>query len=222
MLLPGQEIIDSDWLVQGGLVAGGLNLLLVLLPDLSFSLIRIWVVAASFLGLRKRPRAWGVVYDSVTKRPLDPVYLSLLDEGQKEIASTITSLDGRYGFLVPPGVYTLLVKKTHYRFPSNRLLGLESDVLYSDLYFGGQITVGVNGLMTKNIPLDPLAFDWNQFAKRDKRLLRFYARASALEARLISWFFTIGFFASIILLFLSYDLLNIAIALLYIGVGIIH
>lgn len=212
----------SSLLVPGGLLAGVVNLLLAMLPDFYLSLIRIWITIASFLGLRKKPPAWGVVYDSVTKRPLDPVYVSLYDAAGREIASTITSLDGRYGFLVPPGNYQIKAEKTHYRFPSRRLFGLDSDILYSGLYFGGPLTVTREGLVAHNIPLDPLAFDWNQFAKKDRKLLRFYARLSALQTRLVSWFFSVGFFASVVLLFLSYNPLNIAIALLYIGVGIIH
>ncbi len=222
IMAAGPELVESTLIIKGGLLAGLLNLALTMGPDFYLSFIRIWVTIASFLGLRKKPRAWGVVYDSVTKRPLDPAYVSLYSGSGREIASTITSLDGRYGFLVPPGTYSLKVEKTHYHFPSKRLLGLDSDVLYSDLYFGGPIEVDERGLMVKNIPLDPLAFDWNQFAKKDRQLLRFYARISAWQARLISWFFTVGFFASVILLFLSYEPVNIAIALLYVAVGIVH
>lgn len=221
-MVPGPEIVDSGLLAKGGLLAGLLNLVVVMGPDFYLSFIRVWVTVASFLGLHKQPRAWGVVYDSVTKRPLDPAYVSLFDETGRELASTITSIDGRYGFLVPPGAYTLKVERTHYHFPSKRLLGLESDVLYSDLYFGGPITVDEQGLVLHNIPLDPLAFDWNEFAKKDRKLLRFYARISALQGRLISWFFIVGFCASIILPFISRQPVNIAIALLYIAIGIVQ
>jgi hypothetical protein len=55
-------------------------------------------------GLKKKAPPWGVVYDSVTKRPLDPAYVVLKNLQGKQIASAITDLDGRYGFLVEPGV----------------------------------------------------------------------------------------------------------------------
>lgn len=195
---------------------------MVMLPDLSLSFLRIWITVASFLGLRKKPHAWGVTYDSVTKRPIDPVYLTLIDSSGQEVGNTISGLDGRYGFLVPPGTYEIKVNKTHYEFPSKRLAGRRADIVYSDLYFGGLVNVERDGLVVKNIPLDPLGFDWNQFAKSDKRLLRFYRQINALQAKIANWFFTFGFIVSVALLFLSYQPLNIAIAVLYSLVGVVY
>lgn len=215
--------ILSDAVVPGGLLAGVVNVLVTMSPDLYLSFIRIWITLASFLGLRKKPHAWGVTYDSVTKRPIDPVYLSLCDaESGKELASAISGLDGRYGFLASPGTYEIRVNKTHYQFPSERLRGSDSDIIYSNLYFGGAITIDSDGLITKNIPLDPVGFDWNQFAKSNKSILKFYGHLSALQGKLTNWFFTFGFLVSVALLFWSYQPFNIAIALLYTVVGVTY
>jgi hypothetical protein len=80
---------------------------------------RVFGLIAEGLGLRKKRRPWGTVYDSVTKRPLDPAYVTLIDtETGKSVASAITDLDGRYGFLVAPGKYRITTQKTNYEFPS--------------------------------------------------------------------------------------------------------
>ena len=56
-----------------------------------------------------------MVYDSVTKRPLDPAYV-VVREGADD-RNAITDLDGRYGFFLKAGQYTLFANKTHYEFP---------------------------------------------------------------------------------------------------------
>jgi uncharacterized membrane protein len=55
-------------------------------------------ILLTFLLARKKMR--GVVYDSKTKEPLDPAYVSVIDmtTGQ-EIVNMITDMEGRYGFV---------------------------------------------------------------------------------------------------------------------------
>jgi hypothetical protein len=222
-MIATSTVVLSDAFVPGGLLAGVLNVLVTMSPDLSLSFLRIWITLASFLGLRKKPHAWGVTFDSVTKRPIDPVYLSLCEvESGKVLANTVSGLDGRYGFLALPGTYEIKVDKTHYQFPSERLRGFAADIIYSDLYFGGPVTIDNAGLIIKNIPLDPLGFDWNQFAKSNKSILKFYGHLSALEGKIMNVFFTFGFLISVALLFLSYQPLNIVIAILYTVVGVTY
>jgi len=145
------------------------------------------------LGLKKRNRPWGIVYDSVTKQPLDPAYVILLDLAGNEVTTSITDIDGRYGFLVPAGQYTMIAHKTNYEFPSRKLAGHESDELYTDLYESGIIIVAEGGVITKNIPMDPLNFDWNEFAKRDQKLMKFYSTRDIWITRFTNILFYFGF-----------------------------
>jgi hypothetical protein len=156
--------------------------------------LRFLGIVMTALGLKKRTLPWGVVYDSVTKQPLDPAYVVLRDLQGQDAASAVTDLDGRYGFLVQPGSYTIVANKTNYAFPSQKLAGKFQDETYGNLYFGGPLDIQKAGeVITKNIPLDPVKFDWNEFAKRNKRFMKFYSRWDAFLRRITDVFFVVGF-----------------------------
>jgi len=163
------------------------------LADPAVFLFKLWGALLSLLGIKKRSKPWGTVYDSVTKQPLDPAYVLLTDGAGKEIATDITDLDGRFGFLLPLGTYYMTANKTHYEFPSKRLAGKNYDEVYSNLYFGGPLQVtGPYNALIQNIPMDSTGFDWNEFAKKDQKLMKFYSRHDLLIARITNIFFIIG------------------------------
>ena len=183
--------------------------------------LRLWSLLLGFLGLRRKP--WGTVYDSVTKQPIDPAYVVLSDLAGTEMGTSITDLDGRYGFLVKPGQYRLTANKTNYKFPSEKLRGYTSDELYNDLYFGEVITIDHEGqVIAKNIPLDSITFDWNEFAKREQKLMRFYSGRSKTIKRIATWFFYIGFVLATIAFITSPVLYNTVIFSLYIIIAILR
>jgi len=181
-------------------------------------ILRLSGIFLTAVGIRKRVKPWGVVYDSVTKQPLDPAYVTLKDSKGKDIASAITDLDGRYGFLVSPGVYQLSASKTNYDFPSQKLAGRVRDEFYNDLYFGGSVEVkeGREAII-KNIPMDPLKFDWNEFAKKDKKLMKFYSRFDMVLRKIIDLFFVVGFFVAIVAYFAAPYPYNLIILIVYLA-----
>jgi hypothetical protein len=133
--------------------------------DVRLAVRQLWGV---LLPRRKRIiEPWGTVYDSHTKHPLDPAYVSLRDaRTKKEVAGVVTDLAGRYGFHVVPGDYYVVASKTHYVFPSGELAGRSSDIVYDNLYFGEQITVpGSGSVIVRNVPMDALGLDWNEEEK---------------------------------------------------------
>src|SRR3989344_7186884 len=94
-----------------------------------FSNLGLWVAGLLnsflvFFQLREKRRFWGVVYDSVSKQPLDPVKVSLIyvDTGVVE-SSGITDLEGRYGFLARPGKFKIFAQRSNYIFPSQKIKG---------------------------------------------------------------------------------------------------
>ena len=179
--------------------------------------IRIWSLISSVLGLRRRTRPWGTVYDSVTKQPLDPAYVVLQDMNGEEISMSITDLDGRYGFLTQPGKYQLVANKTNYEFPSKKLAGKKSDELYDELYFGGGVEADARGVIIKNIPLDPIGFDWNEFAKEDMKVMSFYKKRDLLFARINKALFGFGFLVSVVVLFVAPAPYNTIIFVAYVA-----
>ncbi|MEK7080538.1 MAG: hypothetical protein AAB925_01760 [Patescibacteria group bacterium] len=184
--------------------------------EILLALARLFGLFFAAIGLRKRIKPWGVVYDSVTKQPIDPAYVVLKDLQGKTISSAITDLDGRYGFMAGPGVYQMSVNKTNYIFPSQKLLGRPNDEFYNDLYFGESLEIKQNGdTIIKNIPMDPLKFDWNEFAKKDKRLMKFYSRLDIILRQIFDLFFVIGFIAAIIAYFSAPYPYNLIILLIY-------
>ncbi len=191
--------------------------------ELALAPFRIWTLLLTFLGLKRRFKPWGTVYDSITKQPLDPAYVVLVDENGKEVSSSITDLDGRYGFLLQAGKYKMIANKTNYKFPSDRLAGRFSDELYSNLYFGETIDIPTTGaLIIKSIPMDPVKFDWNEFAKKNKKLMRFYSRFDYVFAKIASVLFAVGFVIAVIALFIAPQPYNIITFALYVALLILR
>ncbi|MBP6931705.1 MAG: carboxypeptidase regulatory-like domain-containing protein, partial [Candidatus Pacebacteria bacterium] len=159
---------------------------------------------------------WGTVYDSVTKQPLDPVYVVLLDKNNKEVSTAITDMDGRFGFLVPSGTYRISVKKNNYIFPSLKLKGRDTDGVYDNLYFGDDMFIEQGKIITKNIPMDPERFDWNEFTKKDKNLLKFNSPYAWILSVVSNFLFYAGFLLAIFLLVVNgFNLYNIVVISFY-------
>jgi len=160
--------------------------------------IRMWGIALVSFGIRKRGRPWGTVYDSVTKQPIDPAFISVKDTTGRVVAESITDLDGRYGFLLPDGTYYISVKKTNYEFPSQKMIGKSSDELYNDLYFGDPVTVRSGEVLDKNIPMDQKNFDWNEQAKRERNLMLFHSKNERIWAIISKYVYGVGLAVSVI------------------------
>ena len=191
--------------------------------DILFLPFKLWGLLLSALGLRRRNRPWGTVYDSVTKQPIDPAYVTLTNLKTKEENTSITDLDGRYGFLVAPGKYALTANKTNYIFTSKKMSGKTEDILYGNLYLGGEINVQITGaVISKNIPLDPIKFDWNEFVKGEKKMMKFYSKREKLMRVITDWIFRLGFVISVVSLLLVNAPYNYIIFILYIVLALLR
>jgi len=180
-------------------------------------LIQTLLIFPPFLK-RKKVKKWGTVYDSVTKQPLDPAYVVLKDLNGNEVASSFTDIDGRYGFLVDEGKYKMEASKTHYAFPSKRLTGKTKDEIYENLYFGEEFEVRKDEAIIKDIPMDPIGFDWNEYIKKRKNLFRFYSRFNILFEKVSDFLFNFGFILAIFLSVFTPSLFNFIILGLYVFV----
>lgn len=214
--------VAVPFVVTGGAVAGLAQGLLAVSNVRSFydlyllSLRLIGALLGAF-GLRRRHAPWGTVYDAITKRPLDPAYVSAL-RWDKEYKSVITDIDGRFGFLLPPGTYTLSANKTHYQFPSARLRGRSEDEFYDKLYFGEEIIVGEGELVSRNIPMDPIGFDWNEFVKNKSKFVKYHSRREQLRLRIFNTLYVLGFSTACITLIVSPAWFNVGVVAVYCGI----
>jgi hypothetical protein len=189
---------------------GASGFLSFLLANLS----RIWEWLLWVFGFAKKKNKWGTVYDSVTKYPLDPAYVVAHNTSGAVVAESITDLDGRYGFLLPPGLYRITAQKTNYTFPSTKLAGLPADIVYDNLYFGGTIIINDREqVVSKNIPMDPIAVDWNEQEKR-RRKLGTYSRRVRTK-KLIGVLFYGGFALALISFFITFSLIHAAVIAAY-------
>ncbi len=108
------------------------------------------------LGIRKRSRPWGIVYDSLSKKPLGGAVVKVIEADSGRIKEMrVTDNQGRFGFLVGKGRYHLTVAKGGYLFPSQKI-NLDdkgSDGYFAQVYLGGSFALK-EGFLGKNIPLD--------------------------------------------------------------------
>jgi hypothetical protein len=144
------------------------------------------------------------VYDSITKEPLDPAYVVLKNESGEITATAITDIDGRYGFLVPSGTYTMEVSKTNYLFPSKKAVGKIDDDIYTSLYFGGPFEVDNDKpTIVHDVPMDALALDWNQVEKLRRREMKFYSPLGVIFRKIFLVLFYLGFAYTLMLAFVQ-------------------
>ncbi|HTK04186.1 MAG TPA: prepilin-type N-terminal cleavage/methylation domain-containing protein [Candidatus Eisenbacteria bacterium] len=148
--------------------------------------------AASYLALfltqpfvllgRKKRKAWGTVYNSLSHLPVDLVIVRLRDAGTgKIVKSTVTDLQGRYSFLAHRGAYRIEASKVGFRFPSQVTAGKKEDGPFIDLYHGEIIEVGQEGaILTPNVPFDPESSEASDAVVLKKERLHKFNRAVAI------------------------------------------
>jgi len=208
--------------VTGGVAAGFFQLLFAsggagTWTEVYLLILRQLGAILGFLGVKKKNKPWGTVYDSVTKRPIDPAYVTVIS-GSDQIATAITDIDGRYGFSLLDGNYSLSAAKTHYRFPSSQLAGQTADEVYGDLYFGETFHSGSGEVISKNIPLDPVDFDWNEFVKSNGKFSELFVRHEVTRAKIVRLVYDAGLTASLFYLVFYPSIFNILVPVLYLAI----
>jgi len=128
-----------------------------LLPYLSYLF---QLLTEPFLYFSKKKRKWGVVYDSLTKLPVDLAVVRLFDaETDKLVETKVTNLEGKYLFIIEFNKnYYITVSKPGYKFPTKILVADIKDKDYDNLYHGEKFIIEEKeeqGFIAYNIPLDP-------------------------------------------------------------------
>jgi len=165
---------------------------------------------------RKKRKKWGIVYNSLTKLPVDLALVRLYNKKNNQLVQTrVTDREGRYIIIAKePGKYYLTVTKPGYSSPSSYLKGETQDTKYIDLYHGEAIDVTEkDAVITANIPLDPAEQKALAFAEvirsyilKNVRLIISYMGLilALIVVLIVPTVFTIGALIIHILLFLAF------------------
>ncbi|MDD5726404.1 MAG: hypothetical protein PHC53_03280 [Patescibacteria group bacterium] len=107
-------------------------------------------------GRRKRKR-WGIIYNSLSKQPVEFAVVRLIHYESRLIVQTrVTDKNGRYVFYPKPGNYLLEISKPGFAFPTQYLADQKVDGDYTDLYHGEMIALEDSDPIALNVPMDPV------------------------------------------------------------------
>ena len=170
-----QSILDKLRLNENQLywllVATGAIIFLVLLLELFPALVSWLLSAPSFsstfsrfasifesLGLSRKKKPWGIVYDSYSRVPIVNAQVQIFDVQRKKLRQTrFSTKEGRFGFLVPedPYGYYLRVTKKGYTFPSKIAKQEKGQNIYATFNYSTPIKpTKENPVVNTNVPLD--------------------------------------------------------------------
>ena len=173
----------------------------------------------AFTNFRKSPDPWGTVYDSVTKQPLDNAVVTIVDINGTKVADYTTDMDGRFGFIAPPGQYFLSVTKHNFIFPSKKISEKENDGIYSNLYFGSLITVTLDkAVINQDVPIDRYLVDWNSIQKIKSVDARFVYRHKGLFVKLSDAIYYAGLLAALVALVVSTNTYTVLVVMAQLGI----
>ncbi|MFA6492841.1 MAG: YCF48-related protein [Patescibacteria group bacterium] len=98
-------------------------------------------------AVRRRRKPWGIVYDSLTGKPVDLAIIRAFDVKTKRLVATkVTNENGRFHFLLSKGNYYVTVTKAGYTFPP-KISKFKASQLATrfgpqgDIYFGQSFVI---------------------------------------------------------------------------------
>lgn len=110
---------------------------------------------------RRKYRAWGTIYNSLSKLPVDLAIVRLVDANTGQRIKTVaTDHQGRFSFLVNQGTYKLDVAKAGFEHPSKYVVDVSEDGQFTNVHTAEEIRVAEEGgLLKPDIPVDPIVAD---------------------------------------------------------------
>ncbi|MDD5732044.1 MAG: fibronectin type III domain-containing protein [Patescibacteria group bacterium] len=161
-----------------------------------------------FLGIKKKNKNWGMVYDSNTKEPMALCIVRLFDAKTGRLVQTaVTDGKGRFGLFPAIGDYYMTVTKPLFSFPSHSLRGITHDVGYSSLYFGEKKFLSGQSIINFAIPLDKFS--------SEKKLSRTFIAIRSFLISLSTPVAVLGAILSLAILIINPTILNAVIFAVY-------
>ncbi len=164
----------------------------ILLQNILYLIFQALLAIGQMIGLVKSKEKTGLVYDSVSRKPLGRVIVRLYNADTHRLVETdVTSASGSFSFLPPEGFYYLRAMKPGYLFPS-RLIESKRDGQYGSIYLGTEIQVSAGKpLVQVAIPLDPEEFIETRWMKVARFTKKWFEPAN-------QWLLLVGFFLSLL------------------------
>ena len=158
----------------------------------------------------RRRKSWGVVYDSISKRPISQALVRVYDGRSDVLVTTgVTDALGIFRLQVKKGTYRIEVSHREYRFPSEIVTG-SVDQKYRDIYQGTLFTINRDGeSIALAIPLD----------KKSTRIISPLIKVlSSIQSgwnKISPLIFVLGVLLSIYATMQSPNVLNVVVLILY-------
>jgi hypothetical protein len=172
------------------------------------------VTLQAYLRFKRRKEGYGTVFNSYTGEPVDLARIRLVDPHGMTAVTAVTDRYGHYRLIVSPGEYVVDVTRNGFTFPSIFLNRTERSVTYDNIIPSRQIRIKDHGIMTKNIPVDPVSP-----TRRRSRVFRRWFVLSENTQLLIAWLSPVAalLFPLIVPLALPAKISTWVAALLYTG-----
>jgi len=151
--------------------------------------------AVPWIGRRRRKSTWGVIFDESTKEPIPFVLVRIYDEVGKIQKQIVTGFDGKYGFLVNKGTYTLEAKHSDYHFEKFEIQISENE-----------------GIAAKNIGLKKNSVKKNTVKEK---LIKLREKVKKNLPKINNGIVVIGFAISAIALIITPNFFNYFVASIY-------
>jgi len=165
----------------------------------------------NFFGLfanRKKERRWGVIFDVDTKRPIPATKITLFDDQGKELETTYSNKEGRFGFLAGEGMYKIDVYKKDYELYA----GEHYDNIYGDMYNGGELNISGETVLSINIAMHSQTINWKEYA--DKKVAEYTSTWSLVKKYLFTTAYFVGLIATIVITIFYPSMLNIILVII--------
>lgn len=182
------------------------NLLNLSIFELPYLLMTAVNDSFTIIGLKRKRRPIGYVYDAVSKGFIPSTIVRIYSEDNKLVETTVTDAFGVLNTRLVSGNYRLESRNRKYISPS-RLVTNREDYPISNVYTGGKIYIDDSGELKMAIPMDPK--DASSLTKLSSRIitrfrngfffLNIYVFIFALWLSLIAYAFSPNFITLIVL-----------------------
>lgn len=167
------------------------------------------------LGIRKRRKAWGVVFNSQSGQPIPLAMVRIFDKRYNRVLEqAVTDNQGRFGFLVKEGTFYIQASKSGFTFPPKE----KSSTFYEKIYVGGDFNVAdKEQTVAYNIPMDPHTRPGFVIT-----LWIWIVRINHFLQKLRLPLLVVGLIFALVMIFTSYSLLYLLSLIFYLLLGILE